>query len=410
MITKTTSDTASTTWIRVLCWLTVTLEGFDIVALAASLPTILETRHVGMGPVQATFVTTVSLVGIMIGAIIVGPLSDRVGRRVSIMGSIALFSIFTLLVPIAPTATMFGLFRFVAGIGLGACMPAALTMMSEITPPGRRARATTLTMTGYHVGAVLTSLLAILVAPNWHVLFVVGGVVGLLGLPVMWFKLPETNPVAGGTSVDEQTEKVPLKAVLQHPLMIASIATWVASFMGLLLVYGLNSWLPTIMKAAGYPLATSLTMLLLLNLGGVVGLIIAGNIADRRGIRISTVLWFVGAAVLLTVLSIRMPTGLLNTAVFLTGVFVFSAQVLVYAFITHVYPPAIRGTALGLASGIGRVGSIVGPAITGALVAGGLAYPWGFYFFGAVALVAVLAMAIVPRHLEQTVHAQEEQQ
>lgn len=207
MITKTTSDTASTTWIRVLCWLTVTLEGFDIVALAASLPTILETRHVGMGPVQATFVTTVSLVGIMIGAIIVGPLSDRVGRRVSIMGSIALFSIFTLLVPIAPTATMFGLFRFVAGIGLGACMPAALTMMSEITPPGRRARATTLTMTGYHVGAVLTSLLAILVAPNWHVLFVVGGVVGLLGLPVMWFKLPETNPVAGGTSVDERPRR-----------------------------------------------------------------------------------------------------------------------------------------------------------------------------------------------------------
>ena len=391
----------SATWIRVLCWLTVTLEGFDIVALAASLPTILETRYLGMGPVEATFVTTVSLVGIMIGAIVVGSLSDRIGRRFAILGSIALFSVFTLLVPVAASATMFGVFRFIAGIGLGACMQAALTTMSEITPPGGRARATTLTMTGYHVGAVLTSLLAIVVAPNWHLLFIIGGVVGLLGLPVMWFKLPETNPVAGGQSVEPtNTEKVPLKAVLQHPLAVASVATWVASFMGLLLVYGLNSWLPTIMKAAGYELSTSLTMLLLLNLGGVVGLVVAGNVGDRRGIRPSAVAWFAAAAMLLALLSIRMPTLLLNVVVFGTGVFVFSAQVLVYAFITHVYPPAIRGTALGLASGIGRAGSIVGPVVTGALVAVGLGYPWGFYFFCAVALLAVLAMLIVPRHLE----------
>lgn len=390
-------------WVRSLCWLTVTLEGFDIVALSAALPTILETHHVGMGPVEATFVTTISLVGIMVGAILVGPLSDRIGRRFSIMASILLFSIFTLVVPLAGSATTFGLFRFIAGIGLGACMPAALTMMSEVTPPGRRARATTLTMTGYHVGAVLTSLLAIAVAPDWHLLFVIGGVVGLLGLPVMWLKLPETNPVARRSpdgAADAAARKLPLSAVLQQPFALASIATWVASFMGLLLVYGLNSWLPTIMKAAGYALSTSLTMLLLLNLGGVIGLVVAGNVADRRGIRASTVLWFCGATVLLALLSIRMPTLALNAAVFVTGLFVFSAQVLVYAFITHVYPPAIRGTALGLASGVGRAGSIVGPAITGGLVAAGLGYPWGFYFFCVVALLAVLAMLVVPRHLE----------
>ena len=388
-------------WIRALCWLTVTLEGFDIVALSAALPSILDSKYLGMGPAEATFVTTISLVGIMVGAILVGPISDRIGRRWGVMASIALFSVFTILVPLAGSVTLFGLFRFIAGIGLGACMPAALTMMSEITPPGRRARATTLTMTGYHVGAVLTSLLAIAVAPDWHILFIVGGVVGLIGLPIMWFKLPETNAIVAQRSSDAPpAEKVPLRAVLRHPFALASIGTWIASFMGLLLVYGLNSWLPTIMKGAGYALSTSLTMLLLLNLGGVAGLILAGNVADRRGIRGSTVLWFVGATVLLALLSIRLPTGLLNVAVFLTGVFVFSAQVLVYAFITHVYPSAIRGTALGLASGIGRAGSIVGPVITGALVAAGLGYPWGFYFFCAVALLAVLAMLIVPRNLE----------
>jgi MFS transporter, AAHS family, benzoate transport protein len=314
------------------------------------------------------------------------------------MGSIALFSVFTLFVPFVPNGWTFGLVRFIAGIGLGACMPAALTMMSEVTAPGRRARAATLTMTGYHVGAVLTSLMAILVAPDWHLLFILGGVVGLLTLPVMWFKLPETNPVVA--AVETQVEKVPLSAVLHRPFGVVSIATWVASFMGLLLVYGLNSWLPTIMKGAGYALGTSLTMLLLLNLGGVAGLVIAGRVGDARGIRPSTILWFIGAAVLLGLLSIRMPTLLLDAAVFFTGLFVFSAQVLVYAYITHVYPPQIRATALGLASGIGRVGSIVGPAVTGALVTAGLGYPWGFYFFCVVALLAVAAMIVVPRGME----------
>jgi MFS family permease len=391
-----TTDAAP--WIRTLCWFTVTLEGFDIVALSAALPTILETKYAGIGPAEATFVTTISLVGIMVGAISVGPVADRMGRRFALLSSIALFSVFTLFVPLAPSAAVFGLLRFVAGIGLGACMPAALTMMSEITAPDRRARGTTLTMTGYHVGAVLTSLLAIVVAPNWQILFVVGGVVGLLVLPVMWVKLPETNPVLVAT--ETPVEKVPIRDVLKKPYAVVSVATWVASFMGLLLVYGLNSWLPTIMKAAGYALSTSLTMLLLLNLGGVVGLVIAGMVGDARGIRASAILWFVGAAALLGLLSIQMPTLLLNVAVFLTGLFVFSAQVLVYAYITRVYPPAIRGTALGLASGVGRVGSIVGPAVTGALVTAGLGYPWGFYFFCAIALLAVVAMVVVPRGME----------
>ena len=394
-------NASTATWIRILCWTTVTLEGFDIIALSASLPSILDSQHVGIGKAEATVITTISLVGILIGAIIVGPISDRLGRRVSIMGSILLFSVLTLAVPWAQDATTFAVLRLVAGIGLGACMPAALTMMSEITPPSRRARSTTVTMTGYHVGAVLTSLVALAVVPDWELLFVIGGVVGLLVLPVMWFKLPETNALVLAKGAEQEAvRKVPVRAVLQSPFAIATVATWVASFMGLLLVYGLNSWLPTIMRGAGYELATSLTLLLLLNLGGIVGLLVAGRVGDLRGIRPSTIAWFSGATVLLALLSIRMPGMLLNVTVFLTGFFVFSAQVLIYAWITRVYPSTIRGTALGLASGIGRVGSIVGPAVTGALVTADLAYPWGFYFFAGVALLAVVAMVVVPRGLE----------
>ncbi len=113
-------------------------------------------------------------------------------------------------------------------------------------------------------------------------------------------------------------------------------------------------------------------------------------------------LWFGLAAVFLALLSIKIENELLvYAAVLLTGIFVFSAQVLVYAFVGHLYPPEIRGTALGLASGVGRIGAIVGPSITGILVTAGISYPWGFYAFSVAALLAIAALATVPAHLRQ---------
>lgn len=101
---------------------------------------------------------------------------------------------------------------------------------------------------------------------------------------------------------------------------------------------------------------------------------------------------------MLACLSIKMRSDLLlNVVVFFTGVFVFSAMVLVYAYVTSYYPASVRSTALGSASGIGRIGSIVGPSITGALVASGIGHPWGFYFFAAVAVLAFLAVLTLPR-------------
>jgi MFS transporter, AAHS family, benzoate transport protein len=127
---------------------------------------------------------------------------------------------------------------------------------------------------------------------------------------------------------------------------------------------------------------------------------VAGQISDARGNKRTVLLWFGLAAVFLAALSIKIEsTMLVYAAVMLTGIFVFSAQVLVYAFVGHLYPPEIRGTALGMAAGVGRVGAIVGPSIGGAMVTAGIAYPWGFYAFAVAALLAVLALATVPAHV-----------
>ncbi|MEX0426310.1 MFS transporter [Nocardioides sp. DS6] len=384
-------------WTVILCWITVLLEGYDLVVLGAIIPTLIDTHHLGFTPGAATTVATLSLVGVAIGAVCVGPLSDLFGRRRLLIGSVLLFSVFTLLVPLAGSVAMFATLRLVAGLGLGACMPVSLTMMSEQLPERQRARASTLTMTGYHTGAVITSLLALEVTHNWKVLFYVLGVAGLVVAAIQWFKLPESEAyLQGQRSGDRQ--RAPFKDLLQPTLLRAGIGVWVASFMGLLLVYGLNTWLPQLMHSAGYAVPAAVTQLLILNVGGVVGLVVGGFVADHRGINRTALLWFVVSAVMLALLSIRMQSDLLlDVVVFLTGVFVFSAQVLVYAYVTHFYPAAVRGTALGSASGIGRIGSIVGPTITGALVSAGWGHPWGFYFFAVVAVLGVVAVATLPR-------------
>ncbi|WP_084528927.1 MFS transporter [Nocardia crassostreae] len=377
----------------ILCWLIVVLEGYDLVVLGAVIPTLIEQHHIGFTAARATFAATISLVGVAIGAVLVGPVADRFGRRKVLLAAIALFSVFTAAVPLAGSVAVFGAFRLVAGIGLGACLPTALTFISEQVPLERRAFASTMTMTGYHAGAVLTSVLALQLVPRWEPLFYAGGLAGMLLLPVLWANLPESEAFLAAKAAPE---RVPATVVLAPRYLRSTLGVWVGSFMGLLLVYGLNTWLPKLMRDAGYNMSTSLTLLLVLNVGAIIGLVVAGRLADRRGTKPIVLVWFAAAAVLLALLSIKVSsTVLLNALVLVTGIFVFSAQVLIYAYVTQAYPAAVRTTALGLTAGVGRLGAIFGPTITGWLIVAGSAYPWGFYFFAAVAGLGLLAMAAV---------------
>jgi MFS transporter, AAHS family, benzoate transport protein len=392
-------------WPVILCWVAVALDGFDLVVIGAVIPVLLESGDLGFTPAAATTAATIGLVGVGIGAVAIGPLTDRFGRRLSLISCVTLFSVLTLAIPLAQSVTQFTTLRFLAGLGLGACLPTALAYMTEHAATGRGGSAVTRMMTGYHVGAVLTALLAlVLIEPlGWQSMFVVGGLAGLATVPLLWAKLPESEAYL--TAVGRRENGAPAKVhstdVVKGRYLRVSIGLCVASFMGLLLVYGLNTWLPTIMGEAGYSIEAGTGLLLVLNLGAVIGLLVAGSISDVRGNKPTVLLWFGLAAFFLAMLSIKMDsTFLVYAAVTLAGIFVFSAQVLVYAFVGHLYPPEIRGTALGMAAGVGRVGAIVGPTIGGALLTAGIAYPWGFYVFAVAALLAVLALSTVPANLQ----------
>ncbi len=411
MSTSTSRPTAtasrSTHWPVVLCWLAVALDGFDLVVIGAVIPTLIKSGDLGFTASSATTAATLGLVGVGIGAVAIGPLTDRFGRRRSLIACVSWFSLLTLAIPLAQDVTQFTALRFLAGLGLGACLPTALAFMSEHATSERRSSAVTRTMTGYHVGAVLTALLALWLVDDhgWESMFVVGGIAGLLTVPLLWARLPESEAYERAVEARESGEAPVTRSaeVVRGRYLRVSLGLWVASFCGLLLVYGLNTWLPTIMGEAGYSIEGGIGLLLALNIGAVIGLMAAGRISDSRGNKPTVLVWFGLAAVFLALLSIKLEsTALVYAAVLLTGIFVFSAQVLVYAFVGHLYPPEIRGTALGMAAGVGRVGAIVGPSLGGALVTAGIAYPWGFYAFAVAALLAVGALATVPAHVQDT--------
>ena len=415
-------------WVASLCWVAVALDGFDLVVLGAVTPALLEYEPWGLTPPQVGAITSYGLVGMMIGALGIGTLTDVIGRRKAILISVVVFSVFTGLCALAPSPVIFGALRFLAGLGLGGLIPTAAALVSEYAHLRRGSSSITFMMTGYHVGGVLTALLAIPILPSlgWRAMFVIGALPALVLVPLMFRNLQESpsflvargrrgeaEELAARHGIILQPEEVKgvraeksaaeggrfgtLKTLFSGGYLFGTLAFSVASFMGLLLVYGLNQWLPTIMRDAGYALGAALAFLLVLNVGAVVGLLVAGPVADGYGSKVACAGWFALAAVFLFLLSVQMPLVLTYLAVFATGVWVFSAQVLLYAYVSKHYPTSGRGTALGWAAGIGRIGAICGPLLGGLLLGAGLAVPWGFYAFALVGLLGAVFVALVPR-------------
>jgi AAHS family benzoate transporter-like MFS transporter len=393
-------------WVAPLAWVTVALDGYDLVVLGVVLPALLKEPSWGLTPNTAALISSAGLVGVMVGAMAIGTISDIIGRRQTMIWTTTVFSLLTLACAFAPNPFVFGALRFLAGLGLGGVLPTAIALINEFARVGRGSSATTRMMTGYHVGAVATALLGILLMQRygWQAMFVAGALPALVLVPLLWKFLPESDAylraragLAAPARGAAKPSKNPIGILFHHGLARSTIAFWITSFMGLLLVYGLNTWLPQIMRSAGYELGAALALLLVLNVGAIVGLLLAGRIADRIGKRRSTVGWFSGGALFLALLSIRLPGIGVYVSVFLAGMFVFSAQVLVYAYISHLYPAAARATAIGAASSVGRLGAISGPLIGGWLLTVGLAYPWGFYIFAVVAALGALSILLVDR-------------
>ncbi|MFJ9409687.1 MFS transporter [Streptomyces sp. NPDC101393] len=404
-----------------LCWLAVFFDGMDVNVYGAVMPHMLDDPGLGLTPGAAGSIGSWTTFGMLIGALGTGTLTDWLGRRPVLVTSVLLFSAGSAVCALAGSPALFGGGRFLAGLGLGGLMPICLSMVMEFAPPRRAALATGLLMTSYHAGGMFATGLGLGLAPalGWRWVFWAGVLPAVIAAPLLLRLLPESPGVLLAKGRTAEADAVADRYGMARPAPAdapaqgargrldavrtlfapgarrATPLLWLASFCGLLLVYGVSTWLPQMMRASGYGLTSSVSFLLIINAGGIAGMLVAGRIADRYGpVRVSA-LWFLLTAAGALLLGAHLPLGLTYAVVAVTGVWLFSAQVMVYAAADRVYPAAERATGIGWVTGIGRTGAVAGPWLGGTLAAAGNDQ-LGFTAFALAGLLGAVAIGLVP--------------
>lgn len=404
--------------VLIWCLMIIIFDGYDLVIYGVALPLLMQ--EWALSAVQAGLLASTALFGMMFGAMSFGTLSDRLGRKKTIMICVAIFSGFTFLGAFASTPAEFGMLRFLAGLGIGGVMPNVVALMTEYAPKRSRSTLVALMFSGYAIGGMASALLgAWLVADyGWKIMFYLAGI-PFLALPLIWKFLPESlmfltqkgqteqvrsivQKIAPELPVSAQTQfklnepaagdEAPLKALFQQGRTFSTAMFWVAFFMCLLMVYALGSWLPKLMIQAGYSLGASMLFLFALNIGGMAGAIGGGVLADKFHLKPVLSTMFTVGAIALVLLGFNSPQFVLYSLIAVAGAATIGSQILLYTFVAQFYPAAVRSTGMGWASGIGRIGAIVGPVLTGALLTLELPHQMNFLAIaipGAIATVAV---------------------
>ncbi|WP_180162657.1 MFS transporter [Acinetobacter sp. YH12069] len=415
--------------VLIWCLLIIIFDGYDLVIYGVALPLLMQ--EWSLSAVQAGLLASTALFGMMFGAMCFGTLSDKIGRKKTIMICVGIFSGFTFCGAFASTPVEFGVLRFLAGLGIGGVMPNVVALMTEYAPKRIRSTLVALMFSGYAIGGMASALLGAWLVPvyGWKIMFYIA-IIPCLALPVIWKFLPEslmyltskhqtdtTRTIVSKIAPEQvlttdtqfvlnevsEEDKAPLKALFQQGRSFSTFMFWIAFFMCLLMVYALGSWLPKLMIQAGYSLGASMIFLFALNIGGMVGAIGGGAFADRFHIKKVLSIMFMCGALALILLGFNSPQMVLYTLIAVAGAATIGSQILLYTFVAQYYPTTVRSTGMGWASGIGRIGAIVGPVLTGALLTMNLPHQMNFLVIAIPGVIAALAIFMV--NLQASVEA-----
>lgn len=406
------------------CAAVLFLDGFDTQAIGYVAPAL--AKDWGLTKAQLGPVFSAGLFGLMIGALLFGPLADRVGRKKIIVLSTLAFGLGSLATAFVQDTTALLAIRFLTGLGLGGAMPNTVAMTSEFNPHRRRATMVMIMFCGFSVGAALGGLLAAALIPKfgWRSVFVVGGVAPLIMVPILALKLPESVRflALGGRAPERVAELLKLVApaanfapgtqfavhepelaglpvlhLFREGRTAVTLLLWVVFFMSLLDIYFLASWLPTVLHDLGASVSEAVLIGALLQVGGVLGTFALGSIVDRFSFRALALVYFVAVFAVGAIGQFGHSTVLVSIAIFAAGFSVIGGQIAANALAAGFYPTAVRASGVGWALGIGRVGSIIGPLVGGVLLANKWSTASVFMVAAAAALCAALAAFALSR-------------
>ena len=376
-------------------------EGFDLqaagVAAGGIVPELRPTSE------QLGTFFSASTLGLFAGALLGGRLADSFGRKRILIGSIALFGLFSVLTAAAHDIQALSWARLVTGAGLGGVFPTLLALVSESSSVRHRNANVALVYSGMPFGGAIASLLSMLAGPeHWRLIFVTGGVTPLLLAPVMHRVLRESSefertsagaiPTVGTLGFDTLPKTGSFLAILAGGRAASTLLLWISSFLELLTLYVILSWLPLLLVGSGFTKSEAAGVQVAFNVGGALAALGIGPLLESRARTHSIVAAFVSVPLFILFLS-HSPSqlGLVTLIVFGMGGSVLAAQSFLYATAPRCYPTLIRGVALGAAVAVGRVGSIVGPKLGGALKAAG--HSSGQLFTDILPLVVLASVA-----------------
>jgi AAHS family 4-hydroxybenzoate transporter-like MFS transporter len=314
----------------------------------------------------------------------------------------------------ASSATEMAILRFLAGTGMGAAMPNASTLLSEYAPQRRRSLMITIMFTGFNLGSAVIGFAAGYMIPHygWRSVLMLGGIVPLALVPFLILFLPESarllalhgagskkiattlGRVTGYRFAGDETfvsneppvqTRSPIGVLFSHGYAAMTIALWITYFMGLMVIYLLTGWLPTLMKDAGLDISTAANVTAMFQIGGTIGAIIVGWVMDKARPALAIAVAYLGGGLcILAISQLGVLSAALALLVFSAGFCMSGAQTGLNAYAPGLYPTVARATGVSWMLGMGRFGSIVGSSVGGALLGLG----WGFS--------VILAMLAVP--------------
>lgn len=403
------------------CSLIIIFDGYDLAVAGIAMPSIMQ--DMGVNPTQAGFMASSALFGMMFGAIFLGTLADRIGRRWVISICIVLFSVFTAAAGLTKDPVVFSTLRFLAGLGIGGVMPNIVAEMTEYAPRRMRTMLVTLMFSGYSLGGILAAFLgkALLIDFGWQSVFYVA-LAPIMLVPFIFMSLPESmtflyrsgrfdelkaimarlDPSYTPSATDRlvlpesnSSAKASVHRLFADRRGFSTVMLWLASFMCLFMVYALSTWLTKLMASAGYNLGSAMTFVMVLNLGAIIGAVGGGWLADRFNIKYVLIVMYLLAALSITLLGKPMPIELLFVVVGLAGASTIGTQIVNNAFVGQFYPAAVRSTGLGWALGVGRTGAIAAPILIGILVSMTLPLEMNFIAIAIPGLFAAFAICLV---------------
>ena len=383
----------------ILCAVVVVAEGYDLIVYGTLIPSLQAEPGWELDKASAGTIGSLVYVGMLIGSVVSGRLSDLYGRRKLALTSIAWFTAWTAACALATSATQLGAFRLLAGIGMGGVLPCLLALAKEHSPEGRTSLAVTVMMAGLPLGGTGASLLALAILDQhgWRFMFWIGVAVSLGILAVAWWLLPESDHFQG----EMVSAARPMRDLFARQFLLLTALFTAATFLNILTTYGLNTWLTALMHELDYPLSSALQFSMTFNIGAVLGSFLVAYLGDRFGTRLMALI-----ATAVTALAIALiATGPTHTAALLVAVAVMgmgghSSLIQITSSVANAYPVEIRATALGWTTGTGRLGAIVSPWLGGTILAAGVdprTLFWTFCVSSCLAGVLLIVLFVMGR-------------